>query len=147
VDVYVASIAALRAWPGIVIEAERRAVSSPGKTWVYQMDFGTPTAEGRAPLTLDAAFLFDNLALVPGMIGAHEAEIAAAQPLASQMADSLIAFARTGDPNCKGLPKWPSYDLKDRQTMVFDRATQVVSDPRSEERQLAAREHYRQPGT
>jgi para-nitrobenzyl esterase len=147
VDVYVAAVAAIRSWPGQVIEAERRAVSSPDKTWVYQMDFGSPTADGRAPHTLDLAFVFDNLAVSPGMVGDEPAQIRAAQPLAAQMAGMLIAFARTGDPNFKGIPKWPCYGLERRETMLFDRVSKVVSDPRGAERVFAEGAHYRQPGT
>jgi len=147
VDVYVASVAAIRSWPGQVIEAELRAVSSPGNTWVYQLDYGSPTADGRAPHTLDLAFVFDNCALSPGMIGSSAADIASAQPLADQMSGMLLAFARTGDPNFKGIPHWPPYGLRDRETMLFDRTSKVAADPRAGERRFALGAHYRQPGT
>ena len=149
VEVYVASVAAFRSWPGQVIEAERRA-SDPvaaKHTWVYQMDYPSPTADGRAPHTLDLAFVFDNLRLSPGMVGASEAEVAAAQPLASRMSNMLIAFAGAGDPNCQDLPHWPAYSLKNRETMLFDRHSEVVNDPRGKERRMMAGTHYRQPGT
>jgi para-nitrobenzyl esterase len=154
VDVYVASIAAFRSWPGQVIEAERRASNpeSAKRTWVYQMNFGTPTADGRAPHTEDIAFVFDNLELSPGVVGASEKEMAAAQPLATMMSSMLIAYAKTGDPNGPeaakaGMPKWPVYGLKDRETMMFDRVTKVVSDPRGQERRMMVGARYRQPGT
>jgi para-nitrobenzyl esterase len=63
------------------------------------------------------------------------------------MSEMLIAFARNGDPNCKDVPRWPSYDLKDRHTMIFDSETRVEKDPRGAERVFAAGAHYRQPGT
>jgi para-nitrobenzyl esterase len=149
VDVYVASMAAFRSWPGQVIEAERRA-SSPdaaAHTWVYQIDYPSPTADGRAPHTIDIAFVFDNLELSPGMIGDTPADIAAAQPLATLMSQALIRFATTGDPNGGSLPKWPVYDLKDRETMLFDKVSKAVSDPRGDERRMMAGAHYHQPGT
>jgi para-nitrobenzyl esterase len=59
----------------------------------------------------------------------------------------LIAFARTGDPNCKAIPHWPSYGLKRRDTMIFDNETRAEKDPRGAERVFAAGAHYRQPGT
>jgi len=34
--------------------------------------------------------------------------------------DAWIAFARTGNPNCDGIPKWPSYDIENRSTMLID---------------------------
>lgn len=148
-DVYTAVVAAFRSWPGQVIEAERR-VSHPvsaARTWVYQMDFGTPTADGRAPHTEDLAFVFDNLKLAPGMVGDSTEEMAAAQPLATMMSSMLIAFARTGNPNYAGMRHWPAYSLKKRRTMMFDRVSHVVNDPRSKEREMMVGAHYRQPGT
>jgi para-nitrobenzyl esterase len=149
VDVYVASIAAFRSWPGQVIEAERRASNPEAakRTWVYQMDFPSPTADGRAPHTEDLAFVFDNVELSPGMVGASESDIAAAQPLATMMSSALISFARTGDPNFPGMPKWPVYGLKDRETMMFDKVSKVVKDPRGDERRMMVGARYRQPGT
>jgi para-nitrobenzyl esterase len=171
--VVVAAAVAFRAWPGQVIEADRRAADakSQAHTWVYRMDWKVPFAGGGgenwALHTIDLPFVFDNVALAPGMCGASAEEQAAAQPLATRMSEMLIAFARTGDPNCKEVPHWPSYDLKERNTMIFDSkagdsktgdsktgdsgmgdtGTRVEKDPRGAERVFAAGAHYRQPGT
>ena len=153
-DVFTAAIAAFRSWPGQVIEAERRASNPEAakRTWVYQFDFGVTTADGRAPHTVDIAFMFDNLELSPGVVGASEKDQEAAQPLATMMSSALIAFAKTGDPNslspkAGGMPKWPVYDLKDRETMMFDKVSKVQSDPRGDERRMMVGARYRQPGT
>lgn len=149
-DVFFAAATAFRSWPGQVIEAERRAISpAQSRTWVYQMDWPSPVAGGKfgAPHTIDIPFFFDNLAVAPGMAGEGGAGVAAAQPLATVMSQSLIAFARTGDPNHKDLPHWPSYDLRQRSTMVWKTSPSVENDPRERERELAATAHYRQPGT
>ena len=84
---FTAAMAAFRSWPGQVIEAERRASNAEAatRTWVYQMDFGTPTADGRAPHTVDLAFMFDNVRLSPGMVGGRDQDLVAAQPLATMM--------------------------------------------------------------
>lgn len=148
-DVFTAAIAAFRSWPGQVIEAERRVANEEGakRTWVYQMDYGTPTSDGRAPHTIDLAFVFDNVELSPGMAGPTEKDMAAAQPLATMMSSMLIQFAKTGDPNTKGMPTWPVYDLADRNTMIFDKVSKVEKDPRGEERKMMVGARYRQPGT
>ena len=148
-EVFTAAIAAFRSWPGQVIEAERRASNPEAatRTWVYQFDFGVPTADGRAPHTVDLAFIFDNIELSPGMVGASEKDEEAAQPLATMMSSMLIAFAKTGDPNFAGMPKWPTYGLKDRETMMFDKVSKVESDPRGDERRMMVGARYRQPGT
>jgi para-nitrobenzyl esterase len=147
--VVVAAAVAFRAWPGQVIEAERRAADarSQMRTWVYRIDWKVPFSGHWALHTIDLPFVFDNVLLAPGMCGASAEEQAAAQPLATRMSEMLIAFARTGNPNCREMPQWPSYDLKERNTMIFDAETRVEKDPRGAERVFAAGAHYRQPGT
>lgn len=54
--------------------------------------------------------------------------------LSTQMQDAWIAFARSGDPNSAGLPRWPRYDLHDRATMTFGKHTELVHDPLPERR-------------
>lgn len=149
-DVFFAATTAFRSWPGQVIEAERRAGSSAQRrTWVYEVDWPSPVAGGRfrAPHTVDIPFFFDNLALAPGMVGASFEDIERAQPLATAMSESLIAYAKTGDPNHAGLPQWPPYDLTHRPTMIWNTPPLVIDNPRGNERELASQAHYRQPGT
>ena len=43
-------------------------------------------------------------------------------------------FARTGNPNHKGLPQWPAFDNTRRATMLFDTECKAVNDPYGEER-------------
>ena len=149
-DVFFAATTAFRSWPGQVIEAERRAESTAQRrTWVYEVDWPSPVAGGRfrAPHTVDIPFFFDNLSLAPGMVGASPEDVERAQPLATAMSESLIAYAKTGDPNHAGLPQWPPYDLARRSTMIWNTPPKVVDDPRGNERELASQAHYRQPGT
>ena len=149
-DVFFAAATAFRSWPGQLIEAERRAQSpAQPRTWVYEMDWPSPVAGGRfgAPHTVDIPFFFDNLALAPGMVGSSAEDIRRAQPLATIMSRTLVAFGRSGDPNHSGLPHWPAYTLTTRPTMIWNTPPHVVNDPRGNERRLAAEAHYRQPGT
>ncbi|MGB9290716.1 MAG: carboxylesterase family protein, partial [Terracidiphilus sp.] len=149
IDLVVAAATAFRAWPGQVMEAERRASNpkSQRHTWVYQMNWHRNAPGARAMHTIDIPFMFDNLAAAPGQIGSTPEELAAAQPLADTMSGMLINYASTGDPNHSGLPFWPTYDLKARNAMIWDNPPQIVSDPRGEERRYAAGSPYRQPGT
>jgi para-nitrobenzyl esterase len=149
-DVFFAATTAFRSWPGQVIEAERRAESpAQRRTWVYEVDWPSPVAGGRfgAPHTVDIPFFFDNLALAPGMVGVTADDVERAQPLATAMSESLIAYAKTGDPNHAGLPHWPPYDLAGRPTMIWNTPPRIADNPRGNERELASQAHYRQPGT
>jgi len=157
IDVVVAAATAFRAWPGQVLEAERRAadpISQP-HTWVYQMNWHRDAPGARAVHTIDIPFMFDNLSAAPGQIGSSPEDLAAAQPLADTMSGMLIHYAATGNPNHPGLPLWPTYDLKARNTMIWDNSAyvephidpHVEQDPRGEERRYATGSPYRQPGT
>jgi para-nitrobenzyl esterase len=97
--------------------------------------------------TIDIPFMFDNLSAAPGQIGSSPEEIAAAQTLADAMSGMLIHYATTGNPNYRGLPDWPAYDLTARNTMIWDQSPHIESDPRGDERRYAAGSPYRQPGT
>ncbi len=149
IDVVIAAATAFRAWPGQVLEAERRAgnPASQPHTWVYQMNWHRDAPGARAMHTIDIPFMFDNLAAAPGQIGSSPEELAAAQPLADIMSGMLIQYAATGNPNHSGLPIWPAYDLDQRSTMIWDSAPHIEKDPRGDERRYAAGSPYRQPGT
>jgi para-nitrobenzyl esterase len=49
--------------------------------------------------------------------------------LADEIADTWLAFARTGDPNNDHLPRWPPYTTDERATMILDREPHVENDP------------------
>lgn len=146
-DVFFASTTASRSWRGQVIEAERRAASpvSARHTWVFQLDWSSPIDHGKwgAFHGLDVPLVFDNALLAPQMVG----DAAGAQPVADQMCESLLAFARSGRPDCPLLPQWPVYDVQRRATLVFDRTPAIVDDPRGGERRLFSPIPYVQPGT
>ena len=146
-DVFFASTTASRSWRGQVIEADRRAAQPSGaaRTWVYQLDWASPVDQGRwgAHHGLDVPLVFDNVPLAERMVGTS----LDAQRVADCMSEMCLAFARTGDPNTRAIPEWPSFDLKRRATMVFDTIPRVVDDPRGDERRLFEPVLYVQPGT
>ena len=111
---------------------------------MYQLDFPSPEVGGvlGAFHSLDIGLVFDNTARPSARTG----DGPAARGLAGRMADSFVAFARTGDPNTRGLPAWPRFDLDRRATMIFDRRCRIENDPRREERLLFAVAPYIKPG-
>jgi para-nitrobenzyl esterase len=142
-DVLFSATTAARSWRAAIIEAEARAQAGT-PAWAYEVDWVSPKDGGRlkAPHMTDIPLVFDNVA-APG----SRAEGPTAQPMAERMSEAFIAFARTGDPNCKAIPRWEPYSLQRRQTMVFDNATRLVDDPRGAERRLFEKVPFVQAGT
>jgi len=143
VDVFYGATTAGRSWRGQVIEAEARAgAGAPG--FVYQVDYGSRTDPRRG------AFHTMDIPLVFGTLDAKGSETGTgpdARAASAAMQDSFVAFACTGDPNHAGLPRWPTYTLDARATMIFDVRSHVERDPRRWQRELFARVPYIQPGT
>ena len=76
--------------------AERRAALGRGPVYLYYFRWETPLEGGRykAPHTVEIPFVFHNLEASPWTRG-----VAGAMPLADQVSDAWLAFARSGDPN------------------------------------------------
>ncbi|HEL3863928.1 carboxylesterase family protein [Stenotrophomonas sp. TWI169] len=146
-EVFFAATTAGRSWRGAVEELEARARQPAGAapTWAYQLDWGSPVEEGRlrAFHTLDIPLVFDNA----GLPGARTGGGDDARALAATMSEALIAFARSGDPNHAGLSQWAPYTLPQRRTMLFDRTSRAVDDPRAGERALYGKVPFVQRGT
>jgi para-nitrobenzyl esterase len=142
-DVFFAATTAGRSWRGAIIEAEERAKSG-SPAYAYQLDWATPKNEGKfgAPHASDIQLVFDNIAK-PGATAMGPK----AQPMADQMSETFIAFARTGNPNNRLIPRWEPYTLPRRQTMVFDVPSHSEDDPRGAERRLFAKVPFIQAGT
>ncbi|MBB6250335.1 carboxylesterase/lipase family protein [Nitrospirillum iridis] len=145
-EVFFAATTAGRSWRAAVIEAELRAAQTgAAPTYAYQLNWGTPKDSGkwRAPHTLDIPLVFDNT----GVPDALSTDGAGARRMAERMSTAFIAFARTGDPNAAGTPRWTPYTLAGRETMVFDLDSRLEQDPRGAERRLFARVPFTQQGT
>jgi para-nitrobenzyl esterase len=112
-----------------ILQAERKAAQSPGKVWMYQWDWETPAYDGKfgAIHGIDVSASFHNYR--DGMVGCG---VASGRLMCDRLASTLIAFARTGNPNNDQIPVWPAYDARTRATMIFDNEMRVENDPRSE---------------
>lgn len=143
-DVFFAATTASRSWRGAVIELEARSRVA-ADTYAYQLDWPSPLDGGRwgACHGLDIPLVFGTLAAEGSLTG----DSAAARSVSRQMGDAFLAFARAGDPNHAGLPRWRPYRVEERATMIFDTQSGLVNDPRSEERRLFAKVPFIQQGT
>ena len=121
---------------GAVWQTELKAKQAGAAVYHYWFGWKTPVLDGR-PLAFhcqDLAFWFDNIDLCIQATGGGED----ARKLASQMSHALVAFARTGDPNHDGLPKWPAFTESNRAMMIFDSTSEVKTDPDKDGRQVLA---------
>jgi para-nitrobenzyl esterase len=112
--------------------AERKAAQGKAPAYMYVMTWLSPAFEGRF-----GAVHGVDLGLI---LGSARNPIAGNTVEARQLADALgsaiAAFARTGDPNCEKLPRWPAYDGESRATMMLDAECRVENDPMKELRGL-----------
>jgi len=112
---------------GTILQTERKAAQNGAPVYAYWFGWKTPVLEGR-PLAFhcqDLAFWFDNIDLSVQATGGGDA----ARTLASQMSAALVAFARTGDPNHNGIPKWAPFTESNRAMMIWDTPSEVKIDP------------------
>ena len=111
-----------------ITQAERK--SALGKAPAYLYLFTWEDEVRKAFHTVEIPFVFDNAHIVKRRAnGSPEVD-----GLVKTMSDTWVAFAKTGDPNHPGLPKWPAFNAKDRPTMVFNAECKVVSDPTKTDR-------------
>jgi para-nitrobenzyl esterase len=56
--------------------------------------------------------------------------------LSTQMANHLIQFMKTGDPNKNGLARWPKYTAERGETMILNDVSEAKGDPDRDARNL-----------
>jgi para-nitrobenzyl esterase len=132
---------------GVMTVAERKADQRGAPVYMYYFTWRSPVRDGKLKAfhTLDIPFVFENVDLGTAMTGATESRYA----LEDKMSAAWAAFARTGNPNHKGLPAWPAFNTTERATMFLDNTCKVVNDPNREERLAlkALRDRVRQNQT
>jgi len=108
------------------------AQAKHAKVWMYRFDWKSRAKEYlNACHAIELPFVFKFFDPDDGLVGPNPP-----MGLSDAMQDAWISFARTGDPNHKGLPEWPAYEPARRATMIFDTKSKVVEDPDPEIRQL-----------
>ena len=119
---------------GVDTQAERKAAQRSAPVYVYRFEYYSPVREGRLKSMhcMEIPFVFDNLR--GGEV--YTGNSPQAQRVADQMSAAWVAFARTGNPNHKGMPTWTPFNDQQRPTMVFGAGpdARLVNDPGKEER-------------
>ncbi len=125
-------------WFRYPVWAWARAQATTGRAPVYLalFDWAPPLPDNwydstlahtpRAPLhAVDIVYAFNNLAKVPWTFAARDTALAAA------LSASWVRFARSGDPNGSGLPRWMPYSGRDGLRMMrFGDSTAMYLEPR-----------------
>ena len=83
---------------------------------------------------MELPFVFNNIDHCEQMTGGGKQAYA----LAEKMSSSWINFAKTGNPNTKGLPQWPVYTTAQGATMIFDNQCSVMNNPDGDLLSIAA---------
>jgi para-nitrobenzyl esterase len=112
--------------------AKRKAIQSAAPAYLYRFDWETPEGGGhmRSPHTIEIPFVFQNIAVAGPLISKMPEALA----LSRKVSAAWVAFARTGNPNTSGLPRWPAYSAATRDTMLFNNESRVQKDPDREPR-------------
>jgi para-nitrobenzyl esterase len=114
------------------VEAAAAATEAGPGGWLYRLDL--PTTLGGDVLgathSADVTLTFNWLASERPMgYSLYDRDDPPAIDLAQRWSDTILAFARTGDPNGAGLPEWPRYSADDRACLVLDTTPEIRADP------------------
>jgi len=101
-----------------VRHANLKSSHSDAPVFMYIFTWQSPVFDGdyKAIHCMELPFVANNIALWEELTGGGEE----AYVLADKMSTAWVQFARYGDPNHKGLPKWQPYTEENGTTMFFD---------------------------
>lgn len=110
--------------PGAIRFSNEKSALKAAPVYLYLFDWQSPVMDGKykAVHCMEIPFVFNNIARCEEMTGGtKEAYI-----LSEKMSQAWINFARSGNPNHKGLPNWPAYNASNTATMHFDNTCKVM---------------------
>jgi para-nitrobenzyl esterase len=115
----------------VITQAERKAAQK-APVYLYYFTWQSPVRNKQLKSfhTVEIPFVMANVDEGKSMVGAEQNRYA----LQDRMSTAWATFAKTGNPNHKGLPNWPAFETKTRPTMVFDNTCKLVNDPAGAER-------------
>ena len=112
--------------------------------WLYRFDLPSTIMNGALGAThaCEIPFTFNTLSdpSLPGL-GFHDANDPVVRQLAENWSNTVLAFARTGDPNGAGLPEWPPYTTDRKDCLIMDAQCRIEQDVDAVHEALWARVH------
>ncbi|MEQ8535180.1 MAG: carboxylesterase family protein, partial [Imperialibacter sp.] len=104
-------------------------VANKAPVYMYQFGYVPPSMQERAPYGAghgsEVSFVFNTLNARWGATEATPEEI----ELAKMMNGYWANFAKTGNPNGKGLPVWPLYDTKKEEILDIELSGKPIAKP------------------
>ena len=113
-----------------------RAASKVSDVYMYRFSRVAPSSRsawGGAAHTSEVPYVFDNTSGDASQFDEID------RTVSGTMAAAWVRFAKTGNPNGAGLPRWPAYRSPDYQLLDFGDATTLRSNARSPEIELFQR--------
>ena len=109
--------------PSTIAQANVKVAQQGAPVYMYMFTWESPVMDGilRSTHCMEIPFVFNNADLHASMTGGS----AEALKLADTMSQAWINFARTGNPDAKGLPHWPAYDPEEGAMMIFNNTCEV----------------------
>ncbi len=110
-----------------VVAAATAKLQQSSPVYMAWFGFCPPLFDGRmrAFHCLDISFWFLNTDL---MIS-HSGGGSRPRRLSVKMADALLQFMRSGNPNVSALPQWPAFTAANGETMILNDTCEVQNDP------------------
>ena len=109
--------------PGAVYQANEKSALNAAPVYMYLFTWQSPVLDGKykSMHCMELPFVFNNIERCQEMTGGTKE----ASALAEKVSNAWVNFARTGNPNSKGLPDWPAYNSTNTATMHFDNRCEV----------------------
>lgn len=106
--------------PGQTYIWQRSGLNANTYSYIFNLDL--PIDGGTTPWhCADIPYVFHNTALVP-----VTQEPGVTDAIEKQIFDTVMAFARTGNPNNESIPNWPASTEDKEYIMLFDKNTRLV---------------------
>jgi para-nitrobenzyl esterase len=111
----------------VLATADAKYAQGGAPVYLAWFDYNAPLFSGRirAFHCSDICYWFRNTDLML----THTGGGAEPRGVSDQMSAALLAFMRTGNPNCSELPEWPAYTPEDAPTMIFNIKSRMVNAP------------------
>lgn len=112
--------------PNALEQAKIKEAQQGAPVYMYQFAWESPVLDSifRSTHCMEIPFVFANTDRHASMTGGGNK----ARELAAKMSQAWINFAKTGNPNTGGLPKWEPYTPSEGTTMIFNEECRITNN-------------------